>query len=142
MLKASDVAAIFLKLSQPDLGDVLTNLKLQKLVYYAQGFNLAINGEKLFEEDILAWEHGPIVRELYEELKVHGGNALPVPDDISGDATDDQVSLIEEVNQVYGQFSAWKLRDMTHNEVPWLATARNEVISPDLMKEYFVTLVK
>jgi uncharacterized phage-associated protein len=52
----------FLKLSQPDIGDVISNLKLQKLLYYAQGFYLAIYGKALFEEDIVAWEHGPVVR--------------------------------------------------------------------------------
>lgn len=142
MVTAQDVANVFLKLSHPELGDVLTNLKLQKLVYYAQGFNLAINKEPLFSENILAWEHGPVVRELYDALKQYGSDSVPVPeDDVSSNLTEVQVKLIEDVNQVYGQFSAWKLRDMTHQEEPWVSTERDNVISHELLQKYFSGLV-
>lgn len=142
MVNAADVANVFLKLSEPESGDVLTNLKLQKLVYYTQGFSLALNGQPLFKEDILHWDHGPVVRELYDRLKTNGSGSVPVPDDFNPTMfTDEQLKLIEEVNSVYGQFSAWKLRDMTHHEAPWLSTSKDEVISHALLKDYFKTLL-
>lgn len=142
MITSKDVAQLFLKLSEPEVGDLISNLKLQKLVYYAQGFHLALYGKPLFEEPIVAWEHGPVVESLYHEYKKHGGDAIPVPEeDISENFTDDQIELIEEVRQVYGQFSAWKLRNMTHSESPWLNTGRNEVISHKKLHDFFLTLV-
>ncbi len=137
---AKEVAKAFLKLSQPEVGDVLTNLKIQKLVYYAQGFSLAINNRPLFKEDILAWAHGPVVRELYDLYKVNGASPIDVPDEDVKMSQED-LELISEVNKVYGQFSAWKLRDMTHQGAPWKETSQGGVIGLDSMERYFKTLV-
>ena len=65
MISCQDVANYFLSLCDEDAGDLISNLKLQKLVYYAQGFHLAISGEPLFDEKIMAWEHGPVIPQLY-----------------------------------------------------------------------------
>ncbi len=143
MTSAKDVANVFLKLSEPETGDLLTNLKVQKLVYYAQGFHLAIYDEPLFQENILHWEHGPVVREVYDVYKALGDRAIPIPEDFSPTMfTSKEINLLTEVNSVYGQFSAWKLRDMTHTEKPWLETSKDEIISHDLLKEYFLTVTK
>lgn len=140
MVKAIDVANVFLKLSDPDSGDTLTNLKLQKLVYYAQGFHKAIYGSPMFNEKILHWEHGPVVRELYDALKGYKKDSVPVPEKFEAKMfTKDQLDLIEEINRVYGQFSAWKLRDMTHAEDPWKNTAKDEEITLDILGKYFKT---
>ncbi|OQY42717.1 MAG: hypothetical protein B6240_13665 [Desulfobacteraceae bacterium 4572_87] len=56
-----------------EAGDLISNLKLQKLVYYAQGFYLALYDEPLFNEPIEAWTHGPVIRELYRSY-----NEIPV----------------------------------------------------------------
>lgn len=143
MATALDVAKAFLKLSDPDSGDVLTNLKLQKLVYYAQGFNIALTGKPLFKEKIAAWEHGPVVPELYHTFKAFGSSQVAVDDELSENAlSKEELELIAEVNKVYGQFSAWKLRDMTHNEAPWLQTERNESIANEKLADYFKTQIK
>lgn len=143
MATAQGVANVFLKLSEPETGDVLTNLKIQKLLYYAQGFSLAIYGKPLFDEDILHWDHGPVVGDLYRELRQYGSSPVPVPEDYdpSQEFNSDQLEMISEVNNVYGQFSAWKLRDMTHTEAPWLDTSKDEVISHDALHAYFKTLI-
>jgi uncharacterized phage-associated protein len=97
----------------------------------------------LFNEDFVAWEHGPVVENLYHHFKQHGSEPIPVPEDFTpSEFTEEQIDLIKEVNQVYGQFSAWKLRNLTHGERPWLETNRNEIISKNLLKEYFVTRVQ
>lgn len=143
MLTAEKVANYILSLSEPEFGDNISNLKLQKLLYYAQGFHLAMNGEKLFEEDIVAWEHGPVVQEIYHKYKIHGANAIEIPKKINfNDFNDDQINLLNEIYQVYGQFSAWKLRNMTHSEKPWVVTGQNEVIQPRILKSFFKTLLK
>ena len=102
-----------------DMGaEKMTLLKLLKLLYYAEGCYLAINdGESLFDEKILAWEHGPVIEKEDE-------------------------SLLEQVFKVFGQYSAWALRNKTHEETPWLeATGNgqylNGEISRRIMMGYF-----
>ncbi|VVM20244.1 hypothetical protein BSPWISOXPB_8934 [uncultured Gammaproteobacteria bacterium] len=54
----------------------LTNMQLQKMVYIAHGFNLALRGTKLYYEDTRAWNFGPVVPELYEKLQIYGSNKV------------------------------------------------------------------
>lgn len=141
MLTCHDVARYFLTLTDEEAGDLISNLKLQKLVYYAQGFHLALFDSPLFEDPIEAWTHGPVVPELYHAYKEYGSDAIPVPSDVDISIYDDETQeLLNEVYEVFGQFSAWKLRNMTHDEPPW-KNADGGVITPESMKEYFSTLV-
>lgn len=136
----TDIANYFIWRVNDDLasGDNITHLKVQKLVYYAQGFHLAWYGEPLFAEPILAWEHGPVVRKLYDAYREFGSSPLRTPDEFSPERLDSHVvELLEEVFRVYGQFSAWGLRNLTHDEAPWKDTPRNEEIAHGLMRDYF-----
>lgn len=140
--QAIDIAKHILALSNPEVGDVITNLKLQKLLYYVQGFHLAITGNKLFEEDILAWQYGPVVPEVYHYYKNRGAAAIEVPTEIDTELDESELEILQEVYKVYGQYSALKLMEMTHMESPWQQTNISEVIQPDLMIEYFTPLIK
>ncbi len=144
-MNASDVARYFLAKADPEIGDIISNLKLQKLCYYAQGFHLALRGQPFFPEPIEAWQHGPVVPELYHAYKQYGGGAIPVPTDVDSSCFDqEQRELLDEVYSVYGQYSAWKLRNMTHEEPPWRDAQANGagVIAHDAMASYFRTLLK
>jgi uncharacterized phage-associated protein len=144
-MRAKDVAEYFLSLSDPECEDFISNLKLQKLVYYAQGFHLAIFGEPLFDEPIEAWTHGPVVKDLYHEYKEHGANAIDKPVSIDLNRyTKDIRELLDDVWKVYGQYSASKLRNLTHAEPIWIEAYNKYpgcVISHDSMKKYFKTLL-
>lgn len=140
MPSASTVAKYLLALADDEAGDLISNLKLQKLLYYAQGFHLALHDAPLFPEEVLAWEHGPVVEQVWREYRDHGANAIPRPDMVPiEELTNEQKELINEVYAVYGQFSAWKLRNMTHLEAPWTETARNVPITNVRLSEYFKT---
>ncbi len=140
---AKDVAEYFLTLSDPYEGDVITNLKLQKLCYYAQGFALVVLGRPLFSQDVLAWAHGPVVEDVYHAYKQYQAQAIPVPKEFDFDLfTPEERELLDEVWNVYGQFSAWKLRNMTHEEPPTMNTSQDKVISHDALRAYFRTQVK
>ena len=140
MTDCAKVAGYFVALVDESAGDALTNLKLQKLLYYAQGFHLASFGAPLFGEQIEAWEHGPVVPELYRSLKQHGAEPIPVDPDFNPEELDLDVRLLlEDIYSVYGQFSASKLRNMTHGEPPWKQTPRGKVISHAAMAAYFKT---
>ncbi|MDF5910921.1 DUF4065 domain-containing protein [Morganella morganii] len=64
--------------------------------------------------------HGPVVPDLYHQYKSHGNCALPAPESVDESKfSEDELDLLNEVWDVFGQFSAWKLRNMTHEESPW-----------------------
>jgi uncharacterized phage-associated protein len=126
---------------------LLSNLKLQKLLYYAQGHYLARSGGPLFPDRIEAWAHGPVVAGVYHEYKGFGKDPVVLADedefewsDIDGDTTD----LLIEVWEAYGQFGAWKLREMTHREPPWLETFDSHAVSKEIpierIQAYFNTV--
>ena len=142
MASVFDVANYFLAQSDEEAGDNISNLKLQKLLYYSQGIHLAAFGDPLFEERIRAWTHGPVVREAYDAYKEYGANGILVKDGDTYDAlTQAQQALLDDVYAVYGQFSAWKLRDMTHGEPPWKDTMRDTEITHNRLREYFLTRI-
>jgi uncharacterized phage-associated protein len=139
-ISANDVADYFLSKNDETAGELISNLKLQKLLYYAQGFHLAITDKPLFPERIEAWIHGPVVPRVYHRFKDYGETALPAAGQrLSFDK--ETAELLEEVHQVYGQFSAWKLREMTHEEAPWKSTPPGATIPHSLLQSYFKTLL-
>ena len=141
MAKAYDVALYFACKADADAGDSITNLKIQKLLYYAQGASLAIRSKPLFDAQINAWQHGPVVESVYHALKGFGAENVVVDGmcDAHEKLTEDERGIADEVYDVYGQFSAWKLRDMTHAESPWKDKRPRGVITREKMKEYFLT---
>ncbi len=144
MAKLKDVANCFLYLDETKDGDGISNLKLQKLAYYAQGFHSALFGKPLFDSEISAWAHGPVVQELYHECKYHGRNSIPLASDFDKKSlNEEEFGLIEEVFDVFGQYSAWKLRNMTHEESPWLNHENEATVIPlEEITDYFKTRIK
>jgi uncharacterized phage-associated protein len=142
MAQVSDIAKYLIMLEEK-VEEQMTNLKLQKLLYYCQGFSLAIRNKPLFTENIEAWDHGPVVPVIYHEYKSYGANGFTCPKDFDEKVIpENERNLINEVYSVYGQYSAWGLRNMTHNESPWIKTPSNGIISHKLMKEYFKTKIE
>jgi len=141
MLTCHDVARYFLTLMSEENGDLISNLKLQKLVYYAQGSSLALLKRPLFPEPIEAWLHGPVVPVLYDEYKKYDSGPIPRPQDVYFERYDEESqALLNEVYSVFGQYSAWKLANMTHEEAPWKEVYESSpggTIPLEAMKKYF-----
>jgi len=119
---ANDVANFFLHFCHQH-GDLLTNLKLQKLVFYAQAWHLALKNKPLFADPIQAWVHGPVVPSLYQRFRPYRWEPIPENPEMPKITPEVQKHL-EEVFTVYGKYSAWDLERMTHQESPW-QKARN-----------------
>jgi len=140
-----DVANYFLKRQDTQAGDLMSNLKLQKLVYYAQGFHLAYTDKPLFSEPLVAWEHGPVCVPLYNKYKRYGSRAIPIPydEDALTIFSKETLKILDDVHEYYGQFSAWKLRNLTHEDTPWIIAHRkgNVEITIEDMKSYFKTQI-
>lgn len=116
-------------------------MKLQKLVYFAHGWHLALRNEPLLDEQVEAWQYGPVIRSLYSAFREFGNEPITRPAVIpkferqeSGDltvkyfkptlddegATDATKRLIERVVEVYGSLSAIQLSNVTHQPgTPW-----------------------
>ena len=141
-LHPRDIANYFLANVEEDSGDCISNLKLQKLVYFAQGLHLAMQGQPLFSDPIEAWDHGPVVPGLYHAFKHRGNRAIEPPEQFEADDYLPEVrEILDAVLTVYGQFSAWKLRDITHGEPPWRDTPLNGEISHEALRDFFSTVV-
>jgi uncharacterized phage-associated protein len=135
-----EVARFIIWLGGEDMADGeydLTPLKLQRLVYYCQGFHLALYGKPLFPEPIEAWKRGPVCPLLYRALKPAGIYPVFELDAKDDSLTESEKQLIADVYWEYGQFAAWKLGDMTRKETPWAAAQTNEAISQESMKTFF-----
>ena len=124
---------------------IITAMKLEKLVYYAQAWALVWDEEPLFNEKIEAWANGPVVPELYKKHKgLFKVSIKDIPGKISN-LSKNKKDTIDKVLNGYGRFSAQQLIDLTHMESPWInaranipagASCQNE-ITLDSMAEYY-----
>lgn len=121
MAAAMDVARQFVWLAwNGEEPEGLTHMRLQKLLYYAQGWHLAAFGRPLFSGRIEAWKHGPVVKELYPRFADYGARFIS-PDDAGDPQLPEQErAFVESVWDEYKRHSAAGLREMTHREPPWL----------------------
>ena len=146
-----------------DLNDV-TPLKLQKLLYFAHGWHLALKDAPLFPEPVEAWAHGPVIGSLYREFSDYEGNPIARPLVRLEFTDNDIVDIVPEVEdpsgwtkqmldriwELYGHFDGGELSGMTHEEgTPWKRVRdhfglrwgqRAGVTIPnDLIRDYFLS---
>ncbi|MGC1404614.1 MAG: type II toxin-antitoxin system antitoxin SocA domain-containing protein [Thermodesulfobacteriota bacterium] len=130
-------------------GDSLTHLELQKLVYYAQAWALALFNRPLFDEDFEAWVHGPALPSLFRRFKGSSWQALSIPQKCP--KVDEQTQeLLNDILAIYGQHSGKYLESLTHHELPW-REARGELppdakssakIKKETMRTFYADLLK
>lgn len=159
MYKAMDVALYIIHYLNSEKYSV-SNLKLQKLLYFVQGFFLCIKNEPCFNEEIEAWDFGPVVPDVYHRYKIFGSNSISMTDYyeyVEYDGNDkihfkkrrlDEISFIDIdkkiINMVLEQlkgYSATTLVNITHQQEPWCKVynpyERNILISNESIKKYF-----
>lgn len=149
------VANAFIELAKREGNETtLTNMKLQKLVYIAQGFSLALLGKPLFNEDIRALKWGPVIMGLYNKVKQYGNSpidkTIPLPVGTADIDIDDKLSaeaiLINFVWNKYKNYTAAQLSSITHQQgTPWSEVWREDlyaVIPNDLIQSHYKTILK
>lgn len=122
MINPINVARYFIiKAYEDGIEAEMTNMKVQKLLYYAQSLHLALYDESLFDEEIQAWRYGPVCPPAYKFYSQFEAEQLPIPDkEESLQAIPEEIkSLLEEVWEYFGGYHAYRLSDMTHGEFPW-----------------------
>ena len=141
--KAIDIANFYVQLSKSISDDSMDNLKINKMLYYAQGFSLAKLGKNLFDEDFQAWDYGPVIPEVYHAFKCCGRKSIDEPTDEfdEDELGNDEFNLLIDVFSAYGKYTGWALKEMTHIKGgPWekvYEPGKNRVISADSMRSYF-----
>lgn len=126
------------------------NLKLQKLLYYCQGYHLAVNKAPLFQDEIEAWDHGPVVRPVYHNYRDYGKHSIAAALHYEEDEAlaDETSQVIDFVIEKYARQDAWALRNQTHSEKPWMnhqtpeGQYDNEVIPKDELQVFFLDQLK
>jgi uncharacterized phage-associated protein len=145
--RALDVALYFIKKGL-DEKKPITNKKVQKLVYYAQAWSLVLNNEKLFNERIEAWVHGPAIPSLYEKFMQFGSEPIVLePSELAKNIrfSKKQEGLLNNVWKVYGKYPADYLEALTHSELPWQeargntpnSQPSNNTIKLETIKEFY-----
>lgn len=139
----------------------MSHLKLQKLLYFVEGYHLAyFNGKSVIDDEFEAWVHGPVSRKIYDTLKdksiLYGDVGVtlqegqPLPEDLLKQyLSTEQIELIDEVLDMYVSETGITLESITHQQMPWIK-ARNGAcpaekcenkISKQDMQVYFSTLL-
>lgn len=140
--------ADYLVVESRERGELLTNLKLQKLLYYAQAWFLALHDEPLFQEDFQAWVHGPVLPSQYQRFKHNQWR--PIMDDVMP-PTEIEPRIeahLDEILDVFGSEPATALEIMTHRERPWLEARggiapdepSNAVVRKETMQDFYRSL--
>lgn len=155
--KAAAIANYFLDLAEKS-GETLTQMKVQKLVYFAHGWCLALNEVSLIDEQVEAWKFGPVIRSLYHDLKSFGsdpvtGRIRRIRHDESAQASGKSLkdmlkqfhfytpalsddanvtrSFLDQVWTVYSPYTGVQLSNMTHDpDTPWSQVMKEYVGTP------------
>ncbi|MDY6148973.1 MAG: DUF4065 domain-containing protein [Porphyromonas sp.] len=140
MYSVGDIAKYIISYSYA-INKPVSNLKLQKLLYFVQGESYERNGQPLFEEDMYAWQFGPVVPLVYYEYCNYVSMPILEKYDVSID--EESKDIIESVIDEHKDNSVWLLVNMTHEKgSPWEKTYVSSVerkIDKQLLKNVFLT---
>lgn len=133
---------------------VISNLKLQKLLYFVQAYFLITFDKKCFRENIEAWDFGPVIPVAYHEFKQYGSGNIPTISKYVVDSSDgyyyedynediisyDDQQAIQDVINEFREYTATDLVKLTHSQEPWANVYvpwANNIITTKSIKDYF-----
>lgn len=130
-------------IGEGNASEKITHLKLQKILYFAQSAFLSLERGALFNEKIEAWKYGPVIPDIYKVFKSKT-DLLSLDDRLSWDfsaiSTED-ISLLKDIWEEFGKYSAKKLVDITHGHGPWKDVYKEWVsnieITQSSLQEYY-----
>ena len=152
VITANIVADYFLAFAN-EVEDLLTNLKLNKLVYYTQAWHLALFKKPVFEDEIEAWVHGPVLPAVYDTYKHFKWTPIIRYDlkleEIRQQFSAEQQELLDDIIEVYLPKTTYELEQLTRDEDPWISAraglapfeASHNVITHDAMQKFFTGLL-
>ncbi len=121
----------------------ISNLKLQKILYFVQAEFLVTRNQACFSENIEAWDFGPVVPEVYQKYKIFGSANIPVfrKNDNNVKIPLSDREILNEIIDECSRYSASTLVDITHHQTPWIEAynkpGHNNVITKESIRKYF-----
>jgi uncharacterized phage-associated protein len=118
----------------------ISNLKLQKILYFVQAEFLVGTGQTCFDDDIEAWTYGPVVPAVYFEYKIFGSTNIP---DQGKDGFEAILKIDKErldaIIDEAAKYSALNLTEITHRQYPWKKARKRKdlLIKKSEIKDYF-----
>jgi uncharacterized phage-associated protein len=140
MINIFDVA----KYTLDGVGGNVSAMKLQKLCYYSQAWNLAWEDVPLFPEDFWRLDQGPVCRELFDWHRglFYVNSDIPMDEQLSGnELSATELRNIDQIIENYGEYSGAQLIESTHAEDPWKNTPKDEIIDKEIIKSYYKSLI-
>jgi uncharacterized phage-associated protein len=113
MEKIINVAQYIFKKYRQVSGEMIDEMKLHKLLYFAQRESFAITNEPLFEGEFEGWRYGPVCKEIRNSITKDG--ILDYDQDIS----DESKYIVNNIIFEYGALASWKLSELSHKEQSW-----------------------
>lgn len=127
----------------------ITNLALQKLLYFIQGFSTALLNNPIFDDAPEVWPLGPVYPEIYHRYASYQSDSIDFDiEEFDIDNiqlfTSDEITLIFLIVKYFGEYSGSALANMTHNTTPWKnhIVGNNEPITLEELKQYFTKVKK
>jgi uncharacterized phage-associated protein len=146
-----EVANEFIRLAA-NQGRPLDQIQLQKLVYIAHGWCLALHGQPLTGDRPEAWDFGPVYRRLADALALHGlgpvTDQICVPEEVRTELEVVERDLIARIYQDYSRFSGSQLSNLTRRgNAPWAqiyagGAGKFRDIPHDLVRAQFVQIAE
>lgn len=121
-------------------GKPISNLKLQKILYFVQAEFLVARGVPCFENKIEAWDYGPVVPDVYHEYKIFGSNAIFSFSNMTLEILPQDKRTINIMVDECNRYSSTDLVDITHRQLPWLEARKrgyNAEITKESIKDFF-----
>ena len=120
--KVFQICNYFIKKAKAN-GEVITNKKVQKLLYYAQAWSVTLRDKTLFDEPVEAWVHGPAIKKVYDRFSQFGRDDIAsqysVAQLVTTDIDEDENELLKVIWDNYGKYTAEDLEMLAHSESPW-----------------------
>lgn len=143
MTSAMNIASLFIEISE---GCNLTNMKLNKILYFVQAAHYAEFGTPAFEDDFEAWTHGPVIREVYFAYRHKCKEEISKsvfeydPSEVSQNTENFILSIAKSL---LNKSASW-LRDVTHIDgSPWdnnFEQHMNNIIPKEEIMTYYWNL--
>lgn len=120
----------------------VTNLVLNKLLYYIQGFYYAFYDEFIFDENCKAWQYGPVYGTQYYKYKEFKDNPINIASFENDLLNEEEINLINNVVKSFSCYGGNVLIEFTHHEQPWSMTKNNKIIKKELLGSFFKEIKK
>lgn len=145
-----DISNYFINLSLESkidrgVSEGITNLKLQKILYFSQCAYLSLYNKELFSDEIVAWQYGPVVESVYHKYKEYVNGVLELPKKYSNSLPKEISNFLDGIWEMFSKYSARELVNITHNHKPWneaYAKGHGSVMQKRILRDYYKGIFK